>query len=649
MAIDSVKKAIIFVPNDIFEKFIVELKLLSAVEIISQEEKFTSKQVLFGLTLGEAKNCIAKIDTTLNILSKYPSLTQIKSKTDYNIHIINQQVRSMLFSCVDICEKIEQIDAEIKTCQNQLHQLNLQYDLISQFSTLNVNFNLLRKIKTLNFYFVRINSKFEKQFLNEISKIDVVSILWENKVKDVIFMCIAVEKEKVEMFLNITKKYEITFYDMINLISKDTPSQQLEFLSQEIVSYKHKTETLLAELQSIYNEKKDFISQCYMLCLELVDFFDANSSANNTQFIKIITCWVPNKHLSKLKYLRDKFKEISILLFDPGKNEDVPTVLSNKQISEPYEFITTLYGYPKLNTVDPTELLAPFFTLFFALCLSDIFYGLLLVVLWLGLKDKISKTSDYYKFITLFKYLGISSVIIGIFLDSFLGISIFKNFKFPVNLTLFDPLNRPIDMLKFTFLLGLVQIIFGLMVSAVKSFKDRDLLSGIDNLSWVLFIIIFAPVVYKLFFPKDVSQKLVNLSMKWGFFLFLFIVIFQSREIKPIFLKPLNFFIKAYNTIGFYADILSYSRILALALASAAIAQTINILVSKLFSASLLGIKFVEPLLAPIVFIGGHIFNFLMSVLGGLVHSARLQYLEFFSKFFIGGGRPIKLFSPLKR
>jgi len=125
--------------------------------------------------------------------------------------------------------------------------------------------------------------------------------------------------------------------------------------------------------------------------------------------------------------------------------------------------------------------------------------------------------------------------------------------------------------------------------------------------------------------------------------------LFQSRNIKPIFLKPINFFVKAYNTIGYYADILSYSRILALALASTAIAQTINIFVTKLFHAQLLGIKYIEPVLAPIVFVFGHIFNFLISCLGGFVHSARLQYLEFFSKFFVSGGRPIKIFQPVRR
>jgi V/A-type H+-transporting ATPase subunit I len=272
-----------------------------------------------------------------------------------------------------------------------------------------------------------------------------------------------------------------------------------------------------------------------------------------------------------------------------------------------------------------------------------------MVLTWILLRKKIPKISEYYKLVTLFKYLGTTSIIVGIFLDSFLGFSLFKDFKLPIKTVLFDPLNRPIDMLKFTFLLGIIQIIFGLLINTVKNFKDKEILSGIDSLSWAIFIVVFAPIVYKLFFPQDVPQSLINRCSKISLFLFLFIVIFQSRDIKPIFLKPVNFFVKAYNTIGYYADILSYSRILALALASSAIAQTINLFVFKLFKSELLGIKYVEPALAPIVFVGGHIFNFIMSILGGLVHSARLQYLEFFSKFFVSGGRPIKLFQPIRK
>lgn len=642
MAIDKIKKAVIFIPNSIFEKFIVELKLLSAVEIISQEETTAKQQILFNITPQEVKQCVTKIDSAVNILNKY--LEFEINKSNIVIDFSKEDIKSVITTCTSICEKIEKIDAEIKKSQQELNKLYNQHEIFSNFSTLEINFLLLKKIKTVIPYFLHIDIKNEKKFLSELAKLNLATILWKNKTKNLVYMFIVVYKDINNLFLDIAKKYEISFYDLISISSKDDLAQQISFLSTQITSYKNKISEYVTELKNIYTTQIDFIYKTYLLCLELTDFFAVPTG--NAKFVRIITCWVPQKYLTKLQQLCKKFKEVSIIFFDPYKDEDVPTVLYNKPSVEPYEFITTLYGYPKIGTVDPTELLAPFFTLFFALCLSDIFYGFLLIVLWLMLKNKINKNSQYYKFVLLFKYLGLTSVVVGVFLDSFLGISIFKNFKLPMNLTLFDPLNRPIDMLKFTFLLGYAQIVFGLAINAVKSYKESDILSMIDNISWIVFITTFAPFVYKLFFPKELPVQLIKVSTKISFAVFLFIVIFQSRNIKNVLLKPVTIFVKAYNVIGFYADILSYSRILALALASCAISQTVNIFVVKLFHAQLFGIKYIEPILAPIVFVGGHVFNFVMSMLSGMVHSARLQYLEFFSKFFVSGGRPIKLFSP---
>ncbi len=649
MAIDKIKKSVFLIPQDIYEEFLLELKKISAVEIIPQQQT-TSKNLIeekfLGYSYNTIKLLITKFESIISLWKKYDTNTNIKIDTQI---FISNSLEDDLAEIETIFSEIEEINKEIKSLQNISQKIETKISLLKNFYGINLKFDKLKQLKNIKYYFLKIDKKNLENFLKETNKTETIYVWVQKKLKETIFLFVLLHNEINEKFLNILKKSEGQILNLQEEIYHSTIEEEINFLQKE---FEEKQKLLIEKkekITKIFESNIQKILNLYYQILELQDFLSVEQTVYKTKYLKIICCWIPQKFINKVKNLASKFKQINLLFFDPQKDEDVPVVLNNKKVIEPYEFVTTLYGYPKIESIDPTEFLAPFFTIFFALCLSDMFYAILMILLWLFLKNKVEKNSEYYKFIQLFKYLGLTSIICGLFLDSFLGFSIIKNFRFPLNLAIFDPLNRPIDMLKFTFLLGFIQIISGLLISCIKSFKEKEISSGIDNLSWVVFIVVFSPLVYKLFFPQDVDYKISNISSKVSLFIFIFIIIYQSRNIKPIFLKPINIFVKAYNTIGYYADILSYSRILALALASSAIAQTINLLVLRLFNAELLGIKYVEPILAPIVFIAGHLFNFVMSVLSGLVHSARLQYLEFFSKFFVSGGRAIRLFSPVRK
>jgi V/A-type H+-transporting ATPase subunit I len=646
MAIDKIKKAVFITPQEIYENFLVELKNISCVEIIEQQKQDTYSK-LFSVSYEQIKEFTSHLESLLNVLQKYNEIGSF-SFTKERI-VFNSDIQSEIKEIKPICDEIVQLHKNINQLTSQTNVIETKLQILSNFHGIDINFSLLTKSKVISYFFIKTDVKTFEKLKEELKKFPFVYYWVHKKVKNDFNTVIFVEKENETKFLEVTKKLDLTIFNLHELLTCESVEEEITKLASELNNINKLKEENTQKLINLAKEYYEKIYLIYIKCLELLDFFNVQKNFVSTQYTKIIYCWVPQKFIYKITNLLKKFPEVKTLFFEPEPDDDVPTVLNNKPISEPYEFITTLYGLPKLNGVDPTNFLAPFFTIFFSLCLSDIFYGFLMVLTWILLRKKIPKISEYYKLVTLFKYLGITSIIVGIFLDSFLGFSLFKDFKLPIKTALLDPLNRPIDMLKFTFLLGIIQIIFGLLINTVKNFKYKEILSGIDSLSWAIFIVVFAPIVYKLFFPQDVPQSLINRCSKISLFLFLFIVFFQSRDIKPIFLKPVNFFVKAYNTIGFYADILSYSRILALALASSAIAQTINLLVFKLFKAELLGIKYIEPALAPIVFVGGHIFNFVMGILGGLVHSARLQYLEFFSKFFVSGGRPIKLFQPIRK
>lgn len=647
MAIDKIKKVVFFVPSDIYEDFIVQLKSISAVEIIPQKQ--VSSNGLYGqkflnYNYEEIKLLTNKIESVITLQRQYfPNITFTIPEFKFSKELLLQQTDKT----IKICDEVHSIDNEIKYLQIQQENFFSKLQLLENFCSLDVDVSELLKLRQVKFYFLKIHSKKYRLFVEKIKNLNTIILYDCKRTKEEIYSFVLLHKSEETKFNEVVKEIELSVLPLENYVST-TIKKEIAIIKEKIEKISSTIIELTEKLKQIYKENFVEIYITYIKCLELSNIFEVQSVVDNTKYTKILFCWIPYKFLNKLNKLLKEFSSVSIVYFEPQKDEDVPTVLVNKQLIQPYEFVTTLYGYPKFGSVDPTELLAPFFTIFFGLCLSDVFYGFLMLCSWALLKNKINKHSEYYNMVCLFKYLGITSIIVGIFLDSFLGFSIVKNFKFPVNVAIFDPLNRPIDMLKFCFLLGIIQITFGLLVNTYKNFKEKEILDGIDSLSWAVFIIIFAPVVYNIFFPKNIAQNLLSISTKISVIVFVFIVIFQSRKTKPVFLAPVTLFVKAYNVIGYYADILSYSRILALALATSAIAQTINILVAKLFKAELLGIKYVEPAIAPVLFLGGHIFNFIIGILGGLVHSARLQYLEFFSKFFVSGGRPIKIFRPIK-
>lgn len=647
MAIDKIKKAAFLIPQDNFESFLIGLKNISSVEIISQKETEANLEQQFsGYTYQTVKSIIAKLEYLISVSTKYHILPpeNIKHDTVYIRENLVQEFEllSKLYNEVDTTDK------EIKSFYASIQQLEHKKLLLENFVGLNLSFKKLSQLRNYKPYFLELNIKKLNFFITKLQKLALVYYWVHSKQKNKCFIFALVHCEQENEFLEISKISDAHLYNLTQEVESDSIEEELENINNRIQNYLLLIETNTKKIKTLLEQNIEKIFDVYMQTKEIEDFITVQQNVTKTKYAKVLYCWVPEKFINRVKSLLDRFDEVNVLFFEYDKNEDIPTVLRNKPVFEPYEFVTTLYGYPKFTGIDPTGLLAPFFSLFFALCLSDIFYGVLLFLVWLFLRNKVPKKSEYYKLVILFKYLGIFSIITGVILDSFLGFSIVRDFKFPLNLAIFDPLNRPIDMLKFTFLLGFIQVIFGLTINAVKSYKDKNILSSIDSISWILFIATFAPAVYKLFFPKDLPQNLVSTSTKISFVLFLFIVIFQSRNIKNFILKPITVFVKAYNVIGFYADMLSYSRILALALATACIAQTVNLLVIQLFNAKLLGIKILEPVIAPIVFLVGHIFNFLIGCLGALVHSARLQYLEFFSKFFTAGGRPIKLFAPVK-
>jgi V/A-type H+-transporting ATPase subunit I len=356
-----------------------------------------------------------------------------------------------------------------------------------------------------------------------------------------------------------------------------------------------------------------------------------------TETVDVLKGWVECNRMKELREALKPYAAETHLTFEKTA-EQSPVTLTNGRWS-PFESVTMIYGLPHSKEFDPTILLAPFFIFFYGLCLSDFGYGLMLVLYAHFLRKKYFKHLTEYgrKLLMLNMWCGFSTMIIGIVTGSYFGINLPEISVAPIrhfllSLRIIDPVGNPMPMLFFSFGLGVLQLYVGLWIKLFLDWKTKGWKEVLlDSAQWVWFC---TGLIGLCVIPNGkIVFQIMTYSGMAG------LILFQGRHHKNILQRLGTGFLSLYRLSGFVGDILSYSRLFALGLVTAVLGTVINLL-AKMTG----GIPFAGPMVMVAVLIGGHVFNFFINILGSFVHSARLQYVEYFTKFFEGGGR---FFRPL--
>jgi V/A-type H+-transporting ATPase subunit I len=328
----------------------------------------------------------------------------------------------------------------------------------------------------------------------------------------------------------------------------------------------------------------------------------------------------------------------------PERGEDVPVDFTNGPLVHPFEFVTTLYGRPSYSERDPTPLLAPFFIVFFGLCVSDGGYGVTLAAVSFFFMTRMQPGGGR-QLMKLLMMGGISTAVVGAVTGGWFGIDPAIMPDWLTAAIVMNPLDEPMKMLNVVFILGIAQILTGLIIKMVADIRDGRWLDGVlDQLVWVFFLIFLAPLGYSFILGGKVPDDMMTLAGRGALVAGGIVVVTGARKNSNPIMKVLGGVLKLYDVVGYFGDVLSYARLLALGLATGAIAMAINGVADMA-----IGIPIIGPVAAVVILVGGHLFNLAVNCLGGFVHSARLQYLEFFSKFFTGGGRAFAPFRDQRR
>ena len=344
--------------------------------------------------------------------------------------------------------------------------------------------------------------------------------------------------------------------------------------------------------------------------------------------------WMPAERESEMAELFDKY-DCAWETEDPEPSEypEVPVKLRSNKVTNALNMVTNMYSLPAYDGLDPNPLMAPFFILFYGLMMADMGYGLLMVIAALVALKKIKPREGSLSFCQLLLYCGIATFAMGALTGGFFGDALEQIGKiigmpegWGVLPSLFSPTNDVIYVLVGSMALGLIHLNTGMVINFVKKTKRGQLADAIweEGALWVTLVGIV------LFILKKANVAGVPVVLIVGL-----VMVFYggSRSAKGVGGKILSVFVTLYNqATGWFGDILSYSRIMALMLAGSVIATVFNTIGSIANSLWL----FIP------VFLIGHALNFALNLLGCYVHDLRLQCLEYFGKFYEDGGRPFR-------
>lgn len=388
-------------------------------------------------------------------------------------------------------------------------------------------------------------------------------------------------------------------------------------------------------------EQIRFAEDYFTVCKEK---YSSIGSLGVTDSVFVLTGYIAEKNARKLTDELNKTFDVAISLTDPGEDEDVPVLLQNNGFSGAVESITKMYSLPGKDDVDPNPVMAFFYYALFGIMLSDAGYGALMVLGTLFVKLKWKPQGNLKKTVDMYFYCGIATVFWGALFGSWFGdifnvvAEQFFNKDIGSLALWFEPVNDPMKLMLYSFLFGIIHLFVGLGVSFCNIWRHGNKLGAVcDVIPVYLFITGLAPLGASIVItvPPAVTTVGKYLMIAGA----VLIVATAGRSSKNIIGKFGLGLYGLYNVAsGWLSDILSYSRLLALGLCTGVIAQVVNTLgtipenkVTKLC------------LLIP-VFIFGHTVNMAINLIGTYVHTNRLQYVEFFAKFYEGGGRS---FTPL--
>lgn len=671
MAVAPMTKAQVIVHSAVSTevvKRIYDLGVLQAVEVVVDSTPEGKAQIQ-GLTdemaycLGEFEGRLREVTRALEILAEHDDS---KRQIIENFITLKQrlprrtveEVRNQ-FDFLKAAGELQELHEILKHLQERQQWL---WDDIALLQVLSPLPFPLEELHTLNTVKVQIG-QVRKESLEDLQqalaeqseRIHSEIIAEHGQFVYLFFLHLPEESDdaKRDPILGVLEQYGFDPLDLSGY--SGTVSEEIQRLTQNIANLDRQIEEYTRQIRDFlqYHEHFRIIEDTLLndveRCKNLQHFAE-------TKKVYFVEGWMKQHDKGRLKAGLREFEESTEILFDDAVPDDdaVPVILENPPYLQPFEVVTRMFGMPKYSEVDPTPVLAPFFILFFGLCLTDAGYGIMLALLMTWLMRTYVLDKGTGQLAKLLMYGGLSTIVCGAltggwlgnildFLPSWMGfVTTAKN-----AVILIDPLTQPIQFLGIALFLGYLQVCYGIYLKMRHRMERGEQNAALlDEGVWLVFVnslifllIITASGMRQHAALHDIGQGLHLMFLTIAVVSGVLRIWYSNRTEPNIVKRILSGILSLYDFVGIFSDVLSYSRLLALGLATGVIASVVDML-----SMMVGGIPVIGFILGIIIFCFGHIFNLVINALGAFIHSGRLQFVEFFSKFFDAGGKKYQPF-----
>ena len=630
MSIVKMKKVRVFGIDSEKDVFLNRLLSLGCVQIVesSFDENSIQAQLLKPVSdtaLEEFTSKKASLESALKILNKaapkksglFPEYTPVKVSDFFN--------SDFLKATLEKAEKIVQLNSQLEEKYSLISGARTKIAQMSPWQSMDVPLNMKGTGYTRVLFFTLPEFADLAQVEKAVCEVsDLVHIETISQDKDQRYMFAIVYKDKAEEVIEKLREFGYSEADFAGL--QDTAAENITALKEKIAQYTDQCKELSDQIIAMADCRED-IKICIDEAQQEISRESAKGKLMSGGKVFSLEGWVPVSSQDKLKKLFDDSccaYEVS----DHEEGEDVPVQLKDPKVIEPINMVTEMYSLPAYDNIDPNPLIFPWFTLFFGIMYADLGYGLILLTLGIIASRKIKRKGTLKYMAGLLVLCGITTSFCGIIFGSFFGdaIPVFCDLIGIESVDLWrliDPLEEPMTALIASVAIGAVHILLGMAVNVYILVRDGHPLDALFDVGswWLLFAGIALGVLGYGWYVAIAGCAALILT--------------QGRSKPTIIGKLISGVASLYDITSYLGDVLSYTRLMALMLAGSVIASVVNVLGSLTGSV----IVFV------IVFIIGHLFNMGINIIGTFVHAARLQYLEFFGKFYKEGGKPFRPFA----
>lgn len=623
------------------------LQQKKCIEISSVEENISSN---ITSSNASSESALAYLDFSIRYLSSYAEAKKgIRNSVlgeRVEVSDIDSEKVAMSFDWKSVYEEASLLESGMNDLLRELDEKGQMKKLLSNWSAINIDTSADLDSRFVA-RFVEIPLQNISAFLSSLSEDVQLSEVEEvSRGKKLVRLIVYIDKKENSYLSDLLSQNKGA---VVDFPKGSSLHESLSLLESEIKILENKKNSNIIRSQELAKDL-DKLKMVYDVYLSQKSLDDAASLAATSEYFSFVEGWVVANDVKLLQYdLENKFSSVCIESLNITSEEELkaPVVIKTSESMKPIQEITNMYGTPASDEIDPTAYYSIFFVIFFGFCLTDAGYGLILMAFTgLALAAKLPFETPVKNMIRLFFYGGLSTFILGVLFGGYFGLT---TGQVPEWLTytresdgvvmflgqIFNPMTDLVTkIMPLTYLLGVLHLSLGLYLSGKVEMQK-------GNMNRMYFVVL--PFI-GMFISAGLAWGLGVTGLDYVFYGLLLLAIWGLGESgNPIIriLKGLGGMLN--ELLSWFSNILSYSRLFALGLATGIIGMAFNI-VAMTLGGMVPGIGGV--LIMVFVLLFGHTLNISLNLLGAYVHASRLQFVEFFGMFLKGGG---KRFSPLQK